>query len=124
MTKKQIEKISEKLGWDCIFNEYAKNDKHINLTKHSPEGQELLLDERYNSLEEIPHLIKEAWCNYDPSYEAYIWLDSNGHGKNGAPHDMGKVYNDMVWCESEIETLADAFEKGNVTIATIGTENV
>lgn len=108
MKKKQIEKISEKLGWDCIFNEYSKNDKHINLTKHSPKGQELSLEERYNSLEEIPHLIKEAWDNYDPSYEAYIWLDSNGHGKNGAPHDMGEVYNDMVWCESEIETLADA----------------
>ena len=37
--------------------------------------------------------------------EAYIWLDDSGHGKNGAPHDMKDVYEDMEACKSMLGEL-------------------
>ena len=33
--------------------------------------------------------------NVDESYDAYIWLDEFGHGKDGAPHDMEDVLADQ-----------------------------
>jgi len=42
--------------------------------------------------------------------EAYLWLDSNGHGKNGAPYRMRDVLDDMEEAEKMIETLLDAIK--------------
>lgn len=46
---------------------------------------------------------------FDVSYEAYLWLDKEGHGKNGAPYDMKDVYEDMIECESFIYELYEIF---------------
>lgn len=40
--------------------------------------------------------------------EAYLWLDDNGHGKNGAPYRMKDVLADMEAAEKYIESLLDA----------------
>jgi hypothetical protein len=45
--------------------------------------------------------------DFDVSYEAYLWLDENGHGTNGAPYDMRDLYNDMEECEGFISELYD-----------------
>lgn len=42
---------------------------------------------------------------YDISSEAYLWLDSDGHGKNGAPYDMKDVYEDMEGCAEMVKEL-------------------
>lgn len=42
--------------------------------------------------------------------EAYLWLDSNGHGKNGAPYRMRDVLDDMEEAEKMIEALLDAIK--------------
>ena len=39
--------------------------------------------------------IHTEYDGYDVSFEAYLWLDDDGHGKNGAPYDMKDVYEDM-----------------------------
>ena len=43
------------------------------------------------------------------SYETYIWLDSFGHGKNGAPHELEDVLNDTKEAKRLIEELAESF---------------
>lgn len=45
--------------------------------------------------------------SFDPSYEAYLWLDSEGHGKNGAPYEMGDVFAEMKELEDKLKHLSD-----------------
>lgn len=53
----------------------------------------------------LDHDIFEYYDNFDVSLEAYLWLDSDGHGKNGAPYDMKDVYEDMEDCAEMIKEL-------------------
>lgn len=32
--------------------------------------------------------------DFDPDYETYLWLDTNGHGKNGAPYHIRDILED------------------------------
>ena len=43
-------------------------------------------------------------------YETYLWLDSDGHGKNGAPYDMKDLYEDMEACREIIYELYEIVE--------------
>ena len=43
--------------------------------------------------------------DFDVSYEAYLWLDDTGHGRNGAPYEMIDVYEDMEECLHNMEEL-------------------
>lgn len=83
----------------------VENDKDtdVELSFFSPEGQECSLSiEKGDSIECFCNNVYDYYANFDVSYEAYIWLDSDGHGKNGAPDDMKDVYEDMEWCQSKI----------------------
>lgn len=60
-----------------------------------------------DSIEVFANNTLEYYNNFDVSYEAYIWLDESGHGKNGAPYDMKDVYEDMEECREFIKELYD-----------------
>ena len=73
----------------------------------------------YMILENILHVdnailfienIRSYAKDFDMSYETYLWLDSNGHGKNNAPYDMKDVYEDMEWWRDSLEYLANTLE--------------
>lgn len=53
----------------------------------------------------LAHDIFEYYDNFDVSSAAYLWLDSDGHGKDGAPYDMKDVYEDMEDCAKMIKEL-------------------
>lgn len=110
MTKNKIEKIAEELGWTVTWD---NNDgtKFVMFSQYSPAGQDFNVELEYKNLGEIEDKLREYYDNYDPSYEAYLWLDNDGHGKNGAPYEMIDVYNDMVACEEMIDKLACAIEE-------------
>lgn len=83
----------------------VENDKDtdVELSFLSPEGQDCAFTiEKGNNIECFCNNIYDYYANFDVSYEAYIWLDSDGHGKNGAPDDMKDVYEDMEWCQNKI----------------------
>ena len=110
MTKNKIEKIAEELGWTVTWD---NNDgtKFVMFSQYSPAGQDFNVELEYKNLGEIEYKLREYYDNYDPSYEAYLWLDNDGHGKNGAPYEMIDVYNDMVACEEMIDKLACAIKE-------------
>ena len=94
--------------------EVAKN--YINIGKYSPAGQDFCFDIDVTDFEEenditAAELFVEAihaeYDGYDVSYEAYLWLDDEGHGINGAPYDMRDVYDDM---EAVNDMLWDLFQ--------------
>ena len=98
--KKLIEKIEEH-----DFSVY-EGDSDYYFGKYSSEGQDFgfYIGEQ-DSLDEYAREIYAYYEDYDPSEEASLWLDSSGHGTNGAPYRMIDVYNEMVECKGFIYEL-------------------
>lgn len=44
---------------------------------------------------------------FDVDEETYLWLDSDGHGKNGAPYRIREVLDDMEVAERMMNDLLD-----------------
>ena len=111
MTKNKIEKIAEELGWTVTWDNNNDGTKFVNFSQYSPAGQDFSVELEYKTLGEIEDRLREYYDSYDPSEEAYYWLDHHGHGKNGAPYEMIDVYNDMKACKEMIDKLACAIEE-------------
>lgn len=89
------------------FSIYVDNDD-VRFQKYSPEGQDFNFTvSATHNLTDLFNDIYDYYDNFDPSEEAYYWLDNSGHGKNGAPYDMGDLYNDMVVCKGYIKEAAE-----------------
>ena len=74
--------------------------------KCSPAGQDFsFYIEKEGTIEDFTDRIYDYYNDYDVSEAAYMWLDSSGHGKNGAHYDMEDVYKDMEECEQYILDL-------------------
>ena len=63
------------------------------------------------SFEELLERIKEYHDNFDIDYETYIWLDSDGHGKMGAPYHIKDLVEDMEACLHMILELYNLLKK-------------
>ena len=112
--KKSIEKLlnrAKENGWSVTVD-----GNYINIGKYSPEGQDFSFDIDVTDFEEendstaaelFIESIHAEYDEYDVSYEAYMWLDDDGHGKNGAPYDMKDVYEDMEACKDMLWELYD-----------------
>lgn len=111
MNKKDIDKvtkISESLDWSITVN-----GNEFEFAKWSPAGQDFCMSIKADSIEDLIDKLYERHNDYDPSEEAYLWLDDSGHGKNGAPYDMKDVYEDMEACQEMILELYDAIMAKN-----------
>ena len=100
---KKIQEIAESLDWSV-----SVDGEYITFQIYSSAGQdfnvELQIDED-DTVYEFIEKIYSYYDNFDVSEEAYYWLDSTGHGKNGAPYEMIDVYKDMEECAEEIKRL-------------------
>ena len=97
----RVIEIAESLDWNV--HEYETD---ITFQKYSSAGQDFNITvNKYTDYQDFCTDLYEQYMSYDPSSEAYLWLDSDGHGKNGAPYEMDDVYNDCVECEEMIGEL-------------------
>ena len=103
----ELTDIIEKHEWSIDYND----DGTIYFSKYSPAGQDFGFDVGGTSLEELAENIYDYYDGYDVSYEASLWLDSDGHGKNGAPYDMKDLYEDMEACEQNIWELYEVIKE-------------
>ena len=55
--------------------------------------------------------IHEYYENFDVDEEAYIWIGSDGHGKNGAPYHIADIVKDMEEAEVMMADLYEAFRQ-------------
>lgn len=118
----KIYEIAEREGWQvsCEYSDEKETEIMFSFQKHSPAGRDFYFDvsvpneydedDEYNLYYNVADAIYTYFENFDVSYETYIWLDENGHGKNGAPHDMKDLYEDMQACEDMIQDLWIALE--------------
>lgn len=109
-----IEKITEcaeSNGWSVSMDaEQEKNIVVFEFSKYTPAGQDFSFSAtiKDNSLDSLVADMDEYYEAFDVDSEAYLWLDDNGHGKNGAPYRMKDVLEDMEVAEKYIESLLDA----------------
>lgn len=97
----QVIDILESNGWSVTVY-----DDELNCQRYSPVGQDFnvtfsITDDYCDFVQGVHNVYDE----FDVSYETYLWLDSSGHGTNGAPYDMMDVYNDMQECENMLLEL-------------------
>lgn len=114
----KIYEIAEREGWqvDYSYTDEKETEICFSFNNYSPAGRDLSFevcvpnDEDEDVIyENVADAIADYWEGFDVSYETYIWLDENGHGKNGAPYDMSDVYKDTESCEKMIDDLWRSF---------------
>jgi len=90
-------------GLDWNVNKYEDS---LELSRYSSAGQDFSINVSIGEdKDDFLSNLYEVYENFDVSYETYLWLDSTGHGTNGAPYDMMDVYKDMEECEEGILEL-------------------
>lgn len=104
--------IAESLNWNVEIDE---ENSIVEFQKYSTYGQDFSFRvELRGDFEDFCKEIYNYYDEFDVSCEAYQWLDSCGHGINGAPYDMMDVYNDMQECENDILELWRALKNTDV----------
>lgn len=101
-----IDKI-EKNGY--AITDYKNGSFYF--SKYSPAGQDFGFEVEGEDLEDLASNIYKYYDDFDVSYETYLWLGDDGHGKNGAPYDMKNLYEDMQACEDFIMELYEIIKE-------------
>lgn len=99
----EILKAIEAIGFSV-----QQNVNYIFLQIFSPAGQDcnLIFDkDECRDFDTFADEIYDRYEDFDVSSEAMFWLDSEGHGKNGAPYEMKAVLEDMEWLENKLFEL-------------------
>lgn len=97
----RVIEIAESLDWSVY-----EGKNYIEFQTYSSAGQDFHITvNKYTNYQDFCTDLYEQYMSYDPSAEAYLWLGSDGHGKNGAPYEMGAVYDDCVECEDMLGEL-------------------
>ena len=114
----KIYEIAEREGWAVSHHYESETIVYFLFSKCSPLGKDFNVEITVDDDQEDEDFVYENVCNavydfwdcYDVCEETYLWLDDTGHGKNGAPHDMKDLYEDMQACEDMIHDLWLALE--------------
>lgn len=110
--KDKIISIADKNGWSTYIEDETEDYVIFDFGRYSPAGQDfhISVELEGENPESLLMSILDTYSDFDVSYESYLWLDSGGHGKNGAPYDMKDVYEDMEACQEMILELYNAFK--------------
>lgn len=119
--KKTIQKLldlADGLGWEVSVDNDPE-DPGINFQRYSSAGQDFNIYLRVDNSDigmANPDALVEALADYandyDPSEEAIKWADENGHGMNGAPHELKDIIADTEDCKRMLLELLTAWRNG------------
>lgn len=87
-TQEQIRKvtdIAQEKGWSISVEDENKTSIQFEFQRYTKYGQDFnfnadMQDEDINTL--IAGM-KRYYEDFDPGYEAYLWIGDDGHGRNG-----------------------------------------
>ena len=113
MIQQKIMEIAEILGWSVDFSEPQNGKTDVNFAKYTSYGQDFnfSVELEDDDMEAFIDNIHEYYENFDVDEEAYIWIGSDGHGKNGAPYHIADIVNDMEEAEVMMADLYEAFRQ-------------
>ena len=109
----EITEIAEILGWSVDFSEPQNGKIDVNFVKYTSYGQDFnfSVELEDDDMEAFIDNIHEYYENFDVDEEAYIWIGSDGHGKNGAPYHIADIVKDMEEAEVMIADLYETFRQ-------------
>lgn len=110
LTWDDVEQKLRELDYKWLGASSNGNLYQIEIQKYSDAGQNcvFMLNCEKDKPASVAQALKQIYEDYDVDREAYLWLDSDGHGKNGAPYHMVDVVKNMQGVQ---ETLQDAAVK-------------
>lgn len=81
-------------------------------SQYTPAGQDFdfCAEMKDNDPDTLLKEIEQYYEGYDPDYEAYLWIGTDGHGKNGAPYHIKDIVSDMEAAEAMINTLYETLK--------------
>ncbi len=106
-----VTQCAEADKWYVSVNvDRKKNIVIFEFSKFTPAGQDFSFTAtmKGNCFGSLVADMEYYYEGFDVDEEAYIWLGSDGHGRNGAPFHMRDVLEDMEAAEKMIEQLIDA----------------
>lgn len=106
-----VEKVMEMIV-EAGFYVSQESETVYTIEGYTPAGGDMSaeIDSEEDVWKFIDNLRSYAF-DFDVSQEVYMWLDSEGHGKNGAPYDMKDAYEDIAWWPDALEELANDLER-------------
>lgn len=113
MIQQKITEIAEILGWSVDFSEPQNGKTDVNFAKYTSYGQDFnfSVELEDDDMEAFIDNVHEYYENFDVDEEAYIWIGSDGHGKNGAPYHIADIVKDMEEAEVMMADLYEAFKQ-------------
>lgn len=113
MIQQKITEIVEILGWSVDFSEPQNGKTDVNFAKYTSYGQDFnfSVELENDDMEAFIDNIHEYYENFDVDEEAYLWIGSDGHGKNGAPYHIADIVKDMEEAETMMADLYEAFKQ-------------
>lgn len=113
MIQQKITEIAEILGWSVDLSEPQNGKIDVNFAKYTSYGQDFnfSVELEDDDMEAFIDNIHEYYENFDVDEEAYIWIGSDGHGKNGAPYHIADIVKDMEEAEVMMADLYEAFRQ-------------
>lgn len=113
--KEKIQKVTDVAqgkGWSVNVDDKDKSNILFEFQHYTKYGQDFNFNAGISD-EEIETLIadiKQYFTDFDPDYEASLWIGDDGHGKCGAPYHIKDIVADMEDTEARIYELLKALE--------------
>lgn len=81
----QIIAIAEQLGWQVKTDTDKPNLVVFDFQQYTPHGQDFSfsVEMKGNDTDSLLQEVETYYEDFDPDYEAYLWIGTDGHGKNG-----------------------------------------
>lgn len=105
----RVTEIVEEDDWSIHNHDENFNNIDLYFSKSSSRGQDFGFYVDYDSgdVKGLINTIEAYYESYDPCEEAALWIGEDGHGRNGAPHDLADILDDMKECKKNVRSLID-----------------
>lgn len=116
ITKEKIIEAADRAGWNCTIEDIDENknsrDKYfISFRTDTHYCQDVCYEYEVQDLKDIITCVAILYHGYDVDEEVYLWLDSTGHPKCGAPSSISELVEDMKQKGDSIENLYFELQK-------------
>lgn len=113
--KEKLQKVADiahSNGWSVNVEDKDESNIMFEFQRNTKHGQDFNFYAEMSDAE-IDTLIsgiRQYFKDFDPDYEASLWIGDDGHGKCGAPYHIKDIVSDMEDAEVRIYELLNALE--------------
>lgn len=109
-TQEKLETLIKDTEWSArVSQNGGRAETVVEFETSSPAGEDFistLVISGKPTVKEIAGELQDYIDSYDPVAEAMPWVDSEGHGQNGAP-DLKELIEDKEYMKGELKALLD-----------------